>query len=70
MAHVIDADPSEAMGRECFVNAVRSAVDQKAWERVAVDPNTFSWENVAKQWIEIFGLNEGVECRRTNSMSA
>lgn len=69
MADVISADPGTTEGIAAFADAVKRALTTKAWERVAVDPQRHSWENVAKQWIEIFELDEGKCQQRSNSMS-
>lgn len=67
MAALVDADPLTPEGIQAFVATVLSALETSAWEKVDVDPKLFSWENVAKQWIEIFDLKEA-NCQLSSSM--
>jgi glycosyltransferase involved in cell wall biosynthesis len=66
MAKLVDADPSSLEGISIFADEVRKALNEKSWEKVTVDPRTFSWENVAKSWIDYFGLE--AKCQRSSSM--
>lgn len=58
MASVVDADPAAPDGIGIFAGEVIKALKNKLWEKVVVAPSQFSWENVAKQWIDLFGLGE------------
>jgi glycosyltransferase involved in cell wall biosynthesis len=40
-----------------YAENVRYVLDNKLWEKVSLDPETVSWEKVAKQWINEFGLD-------------
>lgn len=66
MASVLDIDPSSVEGVTAFAKEVLRAFDQKLWEKVTVDPNEYSWENRAREWIEYFGLE--AKCQLSSSM--
>ena len=47
-----DCTTPEQVGK--YANEVISAIREKKWERINVDPNQFSWESIAKEWLESF----------------
>jgi glycosyltransferase involved in cell wall biosynthesis len=37
-----------------YADALQKALDEKAWTRVNLDPRKYSWEGVAREWLEEF----------------
>lgn len=62
MADLIDEDPGTEKGERAFAHSVLRAFEQHSWEKVNVDPNVFSWEYVARQWIDLFGIGKTDAC--------
>ena len=54
MATVLDADPAE--GLQPYIDATIKALDEKSWEKVHIDVESLSWENVAREWVKDFRL--------------
>ncbi len=67
MAKLIDSDIDDADFVSRFSQEVVSALKNKSWESVNVDPQEYSWENVARSWVDYFNLGE--RCQATNSAS-
>ncbi len=56
MATLIDHECVTMEEHGLYAMAVIKAIEEKAWERVQVDPNQFAWSSVARSWIELFKL--------------
>lgn len=56
MADILDIDPTTPIGMEVFATAVVDALKGEAWRRITVIPEDLSWESVAREWIQLFGL--------------
>lgn len=54
MATVIDADCQTELEYMLWIAETKRALREKAWERVTVDANDYSWEGVAKEWLKTF----------------
>ncbi len=54
MATVLDIDCETDAEYQAWADAGLDALKNKRWEQVAVDPRAFSWEGVAKEWLETF----------------
>lgn len=52
MATLLDSDCVTEDEFKLYTNATLKALEEKAWERVSMDPNDLSWESVAREWIE------------------
>lgn len=52
MATLIDSDCITEREYQLYIDATLKALNEKAWERVSMDPNEISWESVAKEWLE------------------
>jgi glycosyltransferase involved in cell wall biosynthesis len=51
MATLIDSDCITEREYQLYIDATLKALDEKAWERVSMDPNEVSWESVAREWL-------------------
>lgn len=59
MATLIDSDCVTDAEFQLYIDATLKALETKAWENVKMDPQSLSWESVAKDWIEhIFPKSE------------
>lgn len=56
MATLLDHGGASPEEREAYVQAILKAHDEKAWERVSILPNKYSWESVAQEWVKHFDL--------------
>jgi glycosyltransferase involved in cell wall biosynthesis len=54
MATLLDVDPAEDLTP--YIVETKRALDEKLWEKVDVNPESYSWECVAKEWIKAMGL--------------
>lgn len=52
MAQLLDVDPQSKEGVREFSHQTIDALKQKKWQNVKIDPEIYSWESVAKRWIE------------------
>lgn len=66
IASVVDVSPDTEGGILVYADEVVRALKIKAWENGTVAPSNYSWEKVAREWLQIFGI--GDKCQRTNSM--
>lgn len=41
---------------QSYADATIRALKEQKWNRVSIDPESFSWRSVAEEWIEIFNL--------------
>ncbi len=65
MARMIDSDCQSAEQIKVYADAVMHALRERSWEQVTVNPEQYSWENVAKDWIQT--LLEEEECLTLSS---
>lgn len=56
MATVIDRDCETDEDVALYATSVWEALSTKAWERVRVNPQDFSWQSVAEQWVRALRL--------------
>jgi len=56
MATLLDMDCVTTEQYDAWTKATMDALESKAWERIDVTPEKYSWENVAKEWIEMMKL--------------
>lgn len=56
MAELHDDDPYTDEGVKAYAEYIKSALREKKWEKVSVDPNELSWQRVAQDWIKEFNL--------------
>ncbi len=54
MATLLDHDCVTELEYESYIEATLKALEERAWERVSVDPTQHSWESVARSWLETF----------------
>jgi glycosyltransferase involved in cell wall biosynthesis len=54
MADLVDLDCATISQERHYAERVWAAVHNKKWEKVSVDPKSFSWEGVAKDWLKWF----------------
>lgn len=54
MAKLLDSDCITELQHAVYAEAVLEAIQTEAYKRVAVDPYAYSWEGVARQWLEEF----------------
>lgn len=59
MATVLDRDCVTEEDVQAWAKEVISAIQEKKWERVSVDPNIYSWKGVAEQWLGWFEEEHG-----------
>lgn len=52
MCDLIYTECTTEAHRKLFANAIISALQEEKWTKVKVDPATYSWENVAREWLE------------------
>lgn len=67
MAAMLDSDCLTKDQIKLYADTVTSALQNKLWENVHVDPEQFSWEGVARSWIEKL-LPEDEACRQSRQM--
>lgn len=58
MATLLDSDCITESQYKLYIDATLEALNEKKWERVGLDPNTLSWESVAREWLEILPKKE------------
>lgn len=51
MATLVDSDCITELQYQLYVDATLKALDEKAFERVKIDPSALSWEKVALEWL-------------------
>lgn len=68
MASVLDFDCETEEEIAAYADETIAALRERRWEKVSVDPSDFSWRGVAKEWLQIFGLEEA-KWQRSSSMS-
>lgn len=56
MATMLDHDCIQPEEFKAYIDATNKALETKAWEKVHVNPEEYSWEGVAKEWIQEMGL--------------
>ena len=52
MATLLDSDCITDAEYQLYIEAMCSALEDKKWERVSIDPNKLSWETVAREWLD------------------
>ena len=57
MAKMLDPDPITEDMLDFWAKEVINAYNEKSWERVVVDPAQYSWESVAREFIERVGID-------------
>lgn len=57
MADVLDKDCETDEDIKAYADAVCQALEHKKWENMTIDPNQFSWESVAMEWLELLEAN-------------
>lgn len=66
MAKLVKSDCANDKQVCLYAAEVVDAIKNKAWERVDVDPSHYSWESVARSWMELFHLEE--RCLKLSSL--
>lgn len=56
MATLLDHDCVTDQEIEAYEKATENAINEQKYKRVALDPTTMSWENLAKDWIRFLGV--------------
>jgi hypothetical protein len=63
LPHTLNGLPGALIQRDCLGEDVRyyaerviDALKTEKWKEVNVSPEKFSWESVAREWVEIMGL--------------
>lgn len=56
MATLVDGPCITEIERSNYVRACVNALESKSWERVSINLDAYSWESIAKEWIEWLGL--------------
>lgn len=56
MANVLDLSLEES-DREIWAAHVINAILEQKWQRIEARPEAYSWESVAKEWVQMFQLN-------------
>jgi glycosyltransferase involved in cell wall biosynthesis len=51
MASLIESDCQSVGEMQTYANAVVKAIEEKAWDKIDMNPETFSWTSVAKEWV-------------------
>lgn len=54
MATILDCDCETETEYQTWADAALEALENKRWEQVSVNPELFSWKNVAQDWIDTF----------------
>lgn len=54
MCTVVDTECQDIQGFNLVSDAVKKAIETKAWERVKMDKEKYSWESVCREWIRDF----------------
>lgn len=55
-ALVLDCDAESAEDIEYWAMQLRNVIDNKAWKAIDLDMSKYSWESVAREWCQLFGL--------------
>jgi glycosyltransferase involved in cell wall biosynthesis len=53
MCDIVGFPCSTEMQHQLWADHVKQAIIEKRWTKVKVDPKMYSWENVARSWLEI-----------------
>lgn len=56
MATLLDHGCETEEEIKAYADAVVDAIDKKKWQSVSVDPEKYSWESVAKEWVNFMNL--------------
>lgn len=56
-ATILDSDALTPEEIEKWSSNLIQIIEQKKWENMHIDMHKYAWESVAKEWIEIFGLD-------------
>lgn len=56
MAFILERDCVSDDDVKHYAAAVIGAIKAEKWKDVQVDPERYSWESVAREWVELFGL--------------
>ena len=56
MCDLLDLGIDQDHEFDIWASHVINAINEEKWKKMEFDPKNFSWENVARQWIETFNL--------------
>lgn len=56
MASLIEHDCVEPHEFQAYADELKRVLVEKKWKNVSVDPEKYSWESIAREWIDIMGL--------------
>jgi glycosyltransferase involved in cell wall biosynthesis len=59
MAKLLPIECVTESEHQIFADEVCKAIEEKAWEKVSIDPYTISWEKVAKEWLDVLPTLSG-----------
>jgi glycosyltransferase involved in cell wall biosynthesis len=65
MAKIVYSDCITEAEHDLYAAEVIQAIEEKAYQRVSVDPKKFAWENVAKEWLTDLPRLAGLELSAT-----
>lgn len=54
MATLVDSECITELEYQVYVDATNKAIEEEAYKRVNMSAEKFSWESVAKEWVEFF----------------
>lgn len=58
MAKMLEIDSVTPEEHKIWAQECIKAIEEKAWEKIKVDPNLYSWQSVAKEWVKMFDLEQ------------
>jgi glycosyltransferase involved in cell wall biosynthesis len=65
MAKIVYSDCITEAEHDLYAAEVIQAIEEKAYQRVSVDPKKFAWENVAREWLTDLPRLAGLELSAT-----